>query len=280
METGTLDYRFLTWDENDDTHTVASTAIPYSIDHDTAAVTVDTTLPAPYTGPLVPGDDAPLDAPYLESCDTRPDAMARLPELAYIDDDVVRDAATELATDAIRDDYWVMPASPTGRHHPVDERGRHGQWIHTKRMLGNTYTLARNAALMDTNGMDGRDVDLAMLAGVAHDMHKFGRDRPLDGTYRDHASTAASWLDRNGYPDNVVRAVHRHTGPQDYDGAPAPETLLDHFIHHADATAAQDASEQLLLDPHPALRTAQAAARIGLLLDEPDRYTITAEPGR
>ncbi|MDY6770764.1 MAG: HD domain-containing protein [Candidatus Nanohaloarchaea archaeon] len=213
--------------------------------------------------------DGYLNEPdYLEPIDQVDDPeqelLQRLPELGAIEDDENLEAVIDTYVDDCPDSYWIQPASGSGNHHPPDERGVHGQWIHTKRMLHTYSHLARSAEEMEEDAaysLDEDEIQNGLVAAAVHDIHKFGVDGGEEMAVPDHDVTAAKYVrEQTDLPDKVADAVKAHNGP--WGEGKTPETDTEAFVHLADMDVAATASEKLLERPTPALKFAQLTAEL------------------
>jgi len=61
--------------------------------------------------------------------------LRRLPEINAIYDEDTRDSVIRTFLKGCPDYFWERPSSSSGKYHSVDERGKYGNWIHTKRVF-------------------------------------------------------------------------------------------------------------------------------------------------
>lgn len=254
MDTLTLPYRYLSGDD-----TLVTEYENIGIDHE------DETIRLSF-GPVGMEDGGKLQE-YRDSPEylTEPDqetVRRRLPEIGLLEDNPYQDDILSLLSEDCPDSYWEEPASGSGEHHPPDERGPHGQWIHTKRMIRAYDHLSRSAQEMEDKvddplyAMDERDRQEGLMAALVHDIHKFGPDGTAATAASDHDLTAAKYVrEETDLPDKVAETVEAHNGPW-YDGK-APEDETEMLVHFGDMLVADTASETLLQEPTPALKFAQ-----------------------
>ncbi len=281
MDEITLPYRYA--DGDDDIVTEYETV---RIDHDSEEISLGFGPVGADSGRTV---EAYIEEPaYLD--DPESDVIARrLPELDELAD-LAREEILDALTKEAPAEYWEQPASGSGKHHPPDERGVHGQWIHTKRMLRNYESIARSGEEMDrlrgrendgdiwteddlAYSMDDEDIRYGRMAALVHDIHKFGEDGTEETARSDHDVTAAEYVrEQTDLPDPVADAVEAHNGPW-YDGK-IPEDDTEAAVHIADMIAADTASETLLQEPTPALKFAQIIDDVLRYDDGLEAYTL------
>ncbi|MDY6778664.1 MAG: HD domain-containing protein [Candidatus Nanohaloarchaea archaeon] len=238
-------------------------------------------------GPSEAVSGKPL-ASYLEEQDYLPslkekdlpgrEIRRRLPELDGIESFEDQFETLEVLYEECPPSYWTKPASGSGKYHPPDERGVHGQWIHTKRMLRTYRWFAENAQAMAEEEdpfyvLDEEEVEAGLIAAALHDIYKFGRDGTEESATPDHDVKAARYVrEETSLPDGVADAIEAHNGPFADGSVPASENEL--FVHLADYTVAHTASEDLLWEPTEELRFAQVVDR--LIRSEPvlEEYTV------
>lgn len=273
MDEITLPYRYLDGDD-----AVIQEYETIRIDHDGEEISLGFGPVGADSGRTV---EEYIEEPEYLSDPDRETVRQRLPELEELAD-LAQEEILDVLTEEAPAEYWEKPASGSGKHHPPDERGVHGQWIHTKRMLRNYESLARSAGEMDdligrerddesrwteddlAYSMDDEDVRYGRMAAVIHDIHKFGREGEEETATADHDVTAAEYVrEQTELPGPVADAIEAHNGPW-YDGK-APEDDTEAAVHMADMIAADTASETLLKEPTPALKFAQ-------ILDDVVRY--------
>lgn len=208
------------------------------------------------------------DRSYLPEL-TTDELRRRLPEIRLIDDERLRERVAEILIEECPDHYWRYPSSTSGRFHPIDERGVHGQWIHTKRVVATFDHLAdspRKAARDDASdgrfGISDEEYRCGLVATLLHDVFKFGTDdEQVERTLGDHDARAAQYLEANyDLPPGVIGCIDAHNGP--WKDGKQPETQLELLVHYADMMVADSRSESLLLEPTPEIRLARILAEL------------------
>jgi hypothetical protein len=182
----------------------------------------------------------------------------RLPELNLIRGQLQHRTA-EAFLDGCPAYFWWVRASSS--HHPEDERGAGGLWLHVRRSFTAWLTIER--PLREMSIISQYEANCARSAILLHDLFKYGLpnasypDEELGHDYLDesnldtcdhesvpsyalddHDEICANWLDANtAVPDAVIRCVRTHNGGW-YDG-PSPDSMLEIGHHLADYLSAQ-----------------------------------------
>lgn len=152
-------------------------------------------------------------------------------------------------------DFWEMPASCSGKHHPPDERGVGGNVLHTKRvvriacMIGESYSLPQD------------EKDIVVAASLLHDITKATRDEvtgkfkydPMhpytvgmfvkkcqeeDKNYASESQSSTLFLSEDSV-QSILRLVRCHLGPWSPVPETTPITYLDMIVHIADNLASK-----------------------------------------
>lgn len=194
----------------------------------------------------------------------------RLPEIESIEGRVQYEVA-RIFVDEVPDYFWIARAS--GSHHPPDERGLGGVWLHTKRV----YTAYRmlEPTYRAMSAIDAYEANCARAAVLLHDAFKYGRypeerengDDPeqdnhtyADGvlshlpehTCTDHDVTMAEFIrTETSLPEETARCVEAHGGSADWyshDG-PSPSNDLEMLVHTADMLASSKHHRLPVWDP-------------------------------
>jgi 23S rRNA maturation-related 3'-5' exoribonuclease YhaM len=180
----------------------------------------------------------------------------RLPEIESIDGRVQKEVA-RVFVKKIPECFWIARASED--HHPPDERGLGGLWLHTKRV----YTAYRmlEPTYRAMSAIDAYEANCARAAVLLHDGFKYGMqpmpdpDREVDDahpyadgaldhlpeyTQTSHDVDMATFIrDETTLPEEVARCVAAHGGSADWyshDG-PSPSDDLEMLVHTADMLA-------------------------------------------
>ena len=160
-------------------------------------------------------------------------------------------------------EFWEIPSSFSGKHHPPDENQPGGNVLHTKRVV------RLITKMCDSQDRDQIERDVAVAAGLLHDLRK-GVEW-ADGTFHydpmhpytidqffnevrknesaDEVTIRSTTLQvEEAYLFEIFHAVHCHLGPW----SPIPETYpnaaLDWVVHFADNIATH--LHQIVDDPN------------------------------
>lgn len=163
--------------------------------------------------------------------------LRRLPEIDAIYVDDLRDAAIRTYMRGCPDYFWERPSSSSGKYHSVDERGKHGNWIHTKRVFAEYCNIAESWVELGT--ITPEDKEAGKVAALVHDMMKYGwPSSQNDHTVNDHDLIAADVAMYIGeVPDNVTKLIAAHMGP--WGCGPNPQSPQQLLFHTADKSAAR-----------------------------------------
>lgn len=153
------------------------------------------------------------------------------------------------------DSFWQIPASFSGKHHPVDEHGVGGNVLHTKRAVRVARILCESYSLLQ------EEKDMVIAAMLLHDITK-GIKKPESDDYQYdpmHPYTVGLFVrkcqeeDKNYASElqsstlflsedivqSILRLVRCHLGPW----SPVPETIpvtyLDMIVHISDNVASK-----------------------------------------
>jgi HD domain. len=163
--------------------------------------------------------------------------LRRLPEIDAIYDAEVREGVIRTFMRGCPDYFWTEPSSSSGNYHSTDEIGKHGNWIHTKRVFAEYCNISES--WVEGGWISPKQKEQGKAAALTHDMMKYGwPSEQNDHTVRDHDVIAADVVENIGeMSDDVVRLVHRHMGP--WGEGPNPETKAERLLHTADKSAAR-----------------------------------------
>jgi 23S rRNA maturation-related 3'-5' exoribonuclease YhaM len=165
-------------------------------------------------------------------------------ELSYIINDDVRDSL-KIMIDKIPDYFFDIPASSTGKYHPLYATGEGGLLRHTKAAIRMAYELFGIYKFPD------RTKDLIIMALLLHDSVKKGE---VESKYTlfEHPLTACDFIKK--YKDDlkineedinfVCDCIASHMGrfnTSDYSDAilPIPKTPEQKFVHMCDYLASR-----------------------------------------
>lgn len=169
--------------------------------------------------------------------------VRRLPEIDAIYDEEIRAATIRAFLDGCPDYFWERPTSSTGKHHSADECGKHGNWLHTKRVFAKYCDLSES--YVEADQMTAAEREAGKSAALLHDMMKYGW--PSEGrehTTSEHDVIAADVVKHiGGVSDEVHDLINSHMGP--WGEGPLPENDRQWLFHYADKAAAATSEDDL-----------------------------------
>jgi hypothetical protein len=169
--------------------------------------------------------------------------VRRLPEIDAIYDDELRNVVIRTFLDGCPDYFWEEPSSSTGKYHSDDECGKHGNWLHTKRVFAQYANLSESA--VEAHEITEWEREAGKAAALLHDMMKYGY--PSEG--RDHTTSRHDVIAADvakhigGAPNEVYLLIHAHMGP--YGEGMNPENKRQWLLHYADKAAAGTKEDNL-----------------------------------
>jgi hypothetical protein len=159
----------------------------------------------------------------------------RFPEVDAIYHDELREKTIEYFMRATPAYFWEKPSSSSGKYHPPDERGKHGLWIHSKRVFA-TYAHI-SESLTEMQLIDEYERNCGKVAALIHDTYQGGWPSQNDTFASDHDVIAAAVANYMiGMPDEVVHIIHSHMGP--WSAGKEPETKNELLFHMSDMSSA------------------------------------------
>jgi uncharacterized protein YcaQ len=160
-----------------------------------------------------------------------------LPEINLIYDEDIRDAVIRTFIDGCPDYFWERPSSSSGKYHSLDEIGKYGNWLHTKRVFAEYSNIAES--WVELARITPEQKEQGKAAALVHDMMKYGwPSEQNDHTVNNHDMIAADVARNIGeMSDAVVRLVATHMGP--WGEGPNPMTDAELLFHTADKSAAR-----------------------------------------
>lgn len=172
---------------------------------------------------------------------TEDDVRYWLSEVEYIEDDTLREQTIDAILTVCPDYFTERPSSSTGKYHSVDERGKYGNLIHTKRVFAEYCNLAESWVKMDL--LSEREVDEGRAAALLHDMMKYGWQSDRNGhTVDDHDLVIGdAVMHMTELPESIVRLLVTHMGP--WAEGPEPRTYPEILLHTADKSAARESND-------------------------------------
>jgi len=167
--------------------------------------------------------------------------LRRLPEIDAIYDEDLREDVIRTFMRGCPDYFWERPSSSSGKYHSVDERGKHGNWIHTKRVFAEYCSIAES--WVELGAITPYQKEQGKAAALVHDMMKYGwPSENNDHTVNYHDEVAAEVaLHLGEMQDEVVRLIATHMGP--WGEGPNPEARNEVLLHTADKSAAREKND-------------------------------------
>jgi hypothetical protein len=166
-------------------------------------------------------------------------------EIDFIKSEEIR-KFTELAIDSLPDYYWHVPASSSGKYHPVYALGDGGLIRHTIAAV----TIANSLLELEQyrNIFDDRFHDCIISGLILHDGFKQGKSNDGNGRLaKDHAVICAEWIRTDSLFDKsfkdindrelISEIIRTHMG--EWDVKNKPETASQKFAHMCDFLASR-----------------------------------------
>lgn len=158
-------------------------------------------------------------------------------ELAQIQDPSIRLFVTK-ALERVPSYFWHVPASASGRFHPLDTLGEGGLVLHTRRAV---YLATEIAKVFK---IDGAKLDVLRAAAILHDSFKNGLVDE-DRTEADHPLIVRHQLkdlaSETPYFDEIMNAIECHQGLWGPQPLRMPKKPLEWSLHIADFIASRTA---------------------------------------
>lgn len=196
-------------------------------------------------------EDIPVDVYLTESPPdndlTQEELLRRMPEIDEMDNGFYRSFTIDAFLNGCPEYFWELPTSSTGKYHPKDEGGKHGNWIHTKRVFS-TYQDSADS-LINAGVIDENDKQAGMAAALIHDMFKYGYpEQEGKHTIKYHDVLGAAYIRQfSNLPDKVARLVNIHNGA--WHVGPTPETQHEWLFHQCDMIAARRKNNMAMNGP-------------------------------
>ena len=171
-----------------------------------------------------------------------------LEEISYIKNDKIKKALIYMIN-KLPDYFFIVPASSTGKYHPMYAIGEGGLLRHTKAAVRIAYELLNDPAIGDKYTSD--EQDLMLMGLLLHDGLKLGKEESKYTKF-DHPILMANYIEEE--KDNleltdserklVMDVIKTHMGPwtTDYDGNEVlekPKTKYQNFVHMCDYLASR-----------------------------------------
>lgn len=193
-----------------------------------------------------------------EYYDAESEAERRLPEIEFLHG-TVRDETRRIFEEDVPDQFWVAPAAVN--HHPPDERGDGGLWLHCKRVFFAFTVIEPTFRAM--NAFDQMEANCARAATLLHDAFKYGVDTQMpdeSGKYpfeEAHDVLMAEYVrTETDLPERVAECVETHGGSPSWSAhsGPGPHDDLTLAHHLADMMASSEHYGLPVYEPAPELR--------------------------
>lgn len=171
-----------------------------------------------------------------------------LEEISYIKNDKIKKSLIYMIN-KLPDYFFIVPASSTGKYHPMYAIGEGGLLRHTKAAVRIAYELLNDPAIGDKYTSD--EQDLMLMGLLLHDGLKLGKEESKYTKF-DHPILMANYIEEE--KDNleltdserklVMDVIKTHMGPwtTDYDGNEVlekPKTKYQNFVHMCDYLASR-----------------------------------------
>ena len=158
-------------------------------------------------------------------------------ELAQIQNPSIRLFVTK-ALEHVPEYFWHVPASASGRFHPLDTLGDGGLVLHTKRVV---YLATEVAKVFK---IEGEKLDVLRAAAILHDSFKNGLVDE-DHTEEDHPLIVRHQLkdlaSETPYFEEIMNAIECHQGLWGPQPLRMPKNPLEWSLHIADFIASRTA---------------------------------------
>ena len=148
--------------------------------------------------------------------------------------------------------FWEIPASSTGKHHPIFALGKGGLVRHTKACVKIATELFRNDTVQN---FTQEEKDLIIVALILHDTMKNGVNNK-GNTVTEHPLLVRKlfdWVDMSEddrvFKDKVISLIETHMGSWNIDYKtkeevlPKPSVKIQRFVHLCDYLASRKCLE-------------------------------------
>lgn len=171
------------------------------------------------------------------SLDSKEELLRRLPEIDAIYDEDLRDLAIRAYMKGCPDYFWERPSSSSGKYHSLDEIGKYGNWLHTKRVFAEYANISES--WVEAGIISPYEKEEGKVAALVHDMMKYGWPSERNShTVNNHDLVVADVMKNiAGAPESIVGLVAAHMGP--WGEGPLPQTRNELLLHTADKSAAR-----------------------------------------
>jgi hypothetical protein len=204
--------------------------------------------------------------------DDESELVERLPEIECIDGNP-RDVVVSIFLEDVPEYFWIARASET--HHPPDERGLGGLWLHTKRAFVALTMLEKSFRAMST--VSPLEANCARAAILLHDAFKYGppgheyeeqesdthpyasgRLHHLGYTDEQHDQRMADRVEQEAVPPVMADCIRTHGGSAAWNGShsgPTPSNDVELMHHLADLIASNSEHRLPVYQPDRRLDT-------------------------
>jgi hypothetical protein len=179
----------------------------------------------------------------LNSLHSEEEVVRRLPEIEMIDDDEIRQSVIDTYLDGCPDYFWEEPSSSSGEYHSPDETGKHGNWLHVKRVFAEYCNLSES--YVEAGVLTEWERDAGKAAALIHDMMKYGwPSENNQHTVSNHDVIAANVARFIGdVPKEVYLLIHAHMGA--WGDGMTPQNERQWLLHFADKAASGKKEDNL-----------------------------------
>lgn len=169
--------------------------------------------------------------------------IRRLPEVDAIYDEEIRQCVIDTFINGCPDYFWERPTSSSGKYHSPDERGKHGNWLHTKRVFAKYVDMSES--YWEAGEITHEQREAGKAAALLHDMMKYGwPSAGNDHTVNNHDIIGAEVArDIGGCSNEIYLLIHGHMGP--WAEGMTPENDRQWLLHFADKAAASTDEDDL-----------------------------------
>jgi hypothetical protein len=179
--------------------------------------------------------------------------LRRMPEIDKMEDGFYKTFLIDAFMNGCPDYFWELPTSSSGKYHPEDEVGKHGNWLHVKRMYATYENNSRSLVEAGTITEDDREAGKA--AALLHDMFKYGYpEAEGNHTVNYHDVLGAAYVRQyTDLPEKVAELIETHNGA--WHAGPTPRNTHEWCHHFADMSAAQRGTNTAIYEPTDELRS-------------------------
>lgn len=163
-------------------------------------------------------------------------------ELKLIKNNKKREMLEYIIDNIIPESFFYIPASSSGKYHPVCSRGKGGLIIHTKRLIFLAVYLAKSWELSE------EEIDSLIIAGIVHDMckeeKKYSKNHPKQAfdILKNNEDKLMDYVSKKDIKliENMVLYHMGHYTPKEYYKKQEEYTLLENIIYFADYLSSRE----------------------------------------